>query len=102
MKIKSNLPNSNVYTNRSNTPQQAGDAARAQGAARPEAGVKINFSSEGILRGTALQVASTSPDIRTEKVAQLKEQVKNGTYRPDIKKAARNLLRDDLQLLKNS
>jgi negative regulator of flagellin synthesis FlgM len=44
----------------------------------------------------AMSAAREAPDVRPEKVRALKEQVRNGTYKPDIQKAARNLVRDDL------
>jgi negative regulator of flagellin synthesis FlgM len=32
-------------------------------------------------------------------VDELKQQIKDGTYKPNLKKAAANLIRDDLSLL---
>ena len=60
---------------------------------------RVVLSSEARLRGAALQTAKEAPDVRREKVEKLKQQVKDGTYRPDVKKAAANLIRDDLDLL---
>lgn len=60
---------------------------------------KVMLSSEAKLRGTALKTANESPDVRRKRVDELKEQVQNGTYKPDLKKAAANLIRDDLDLL---
>lgn len=59
----------------------------------------VSLSSEARLRGAALSEASKAPDTRAERVQQLQEQVRNGTYTPDIRKAAANLIRDDLSLL---
>lgn len=59
----------------------------------------VALSSEARLRSTALQTAAEAPDVRRQKVEVLKEQVRNNTYTPDIKKAAANLIRDDLDLL---
>lgn len=64
-----------------------------------DASDKVQFSNEARLRGAALQAATEAPDVRRQKVDALKEQVQNGTYQPDIKKAAANLIRDDLDLL---
>jgi negative regulator of flagellin synthesis FlgM len=36
------------------------------------------------------------PDIREDKVAQLKEQIENGTYEIDEEKIADNMLKDSL------
>ena len=60
---------------------------------------KVMLSEEAKLRGAALQSASEAPDVRKERVRELKEKVQNGTYKPDLKKAAANLIRDDLDLL---
>lgn len=62
-------------------------------------GDKVALSAEAKLLGAALTTASTAPDVRAEKVRTLKEQVQAGTYKPDIRKAAANLIRDDLTLL---
>ena len=56
----------------------------------------VQLSGDGKLLATAMAAAKDSPDVRAAKVRELKEQVKNGTYKPDIQKAARNLIRDDL------
>ncbi|QJB57369.1 flagellar biosynthesis anti-sigma factor FlgM [Pseudodesulfovibrio sp. zrk46] len=60
---------------------------------------RVVLSSEARLRGASLQTAKEAPDVRREKIERLKQQVKAGTYQPDVKKAAANLIRDDLQLL---
>lgn len=81
--------------------QQDQAVNRQSGAAeQQQAGDKVALSPEARLLGTALNVANTAPDERAEKVRSLKEQVQNGTYKPDIKKAAANLIRDDLNLIR--
>lgn len=69
--------------------------ATAQKAANEGSDV-VQFSGDGKLLAAAMTSAKDAPDVRAEKVRELKEQVKNGTYQPDIQKAARNLVRDDL------
>ncbi len=78
-------------------PQQAAKSG-GQGQSA-ESSDTVNVSSEARLRGAALSEATQAPDVRTEKVRELKEKVKSGTYSPDIRKAAANLIRDDLHLL---
>lgn len=99
MDIK-NVGNLNPYTN---SKVQGGSAS--QGAERADSaqtgaknGDTVSLSGEAKLRGTALNEAVKSSDVRQEKVRDLKEKVKNGTYEPDLKKAAANLLREDLQI----
>ncbi|MBU1248304.1 MAG: flagellar biosynthesis anti-sigma factor FlgM [Proteobacteria bacterium] len=99
MDIK-NVGNLNPYTNR-----KVAEGVKPQVAGRTDAhqsssnGDTVSLSSEAKLRGTALAEAGQAPDVRQEKVKELKERVKNGTYKPDLKKAATNLLRDDMQLM---
>lgn len=80
-------------------PQQA-QAVRQDDPAQQNLGDKVALSPEARLLGAALSTASTAPDVRAEKVRTLKEQVQSGTYKPDIRKAAANLIRDDLNLIK--
>ena len=75
--------------------QKAQEAVKTSG----EAADRVVLSSEARLRGAALQTANEAPDVRRDKVDRLKQQVKDGTYKPDVKKAAANLIRDDLDLL---
>ena len=78
--------------------QQDQAAGKQNGVTDLRAGDKVALSPEARLLGAALSAANTAPDERTEKVRSLKEQVQNGTYKPDIKKAAANLLRDELNI----
>ncbi len=70
--------------------QSAGNAAKA--------GDTIALSPEARLLATTVNAAGSASDTRTEKVRSLKEQVQAGTYKPDIRKAATNLLRDEISL----
>jgi len=80
--------------------QQDQATIRQPSATEQQSGDKIALSSEARLLGATLAAASTAPDTRAEKVRTLKEQVQSGTYKPDIKKAAANLIRDDLNLIR--
>ncbi len=96
-----NLGEANPYTNRKvQGGAKAKSAESASGQQQSDSnGDTVSLSSEARLRGAAFAEASQAPDVRQEKVKDLKERVKNGTYKPDLKKAATNLLRDDMQLL---
>lgn len=59
----------------------------------------INVSQQARLLGEARQAASEAPDTRESKVNSLREKVRNGTYKPDIKKTAMNLVRDEVDFL---
>jgi flagellar biosynthesis anti-sigma factor FlgM len=89
------------------SPQKLSEAAKSQQTAAKQtsdimqqSGDKVAISSQAKLLGAALNVANSSSDVRTEKVRSLKEQVQSGTYKPDIRKAAANLLRDEMGLSK--
>ena len=60
----------------------------------------VNVSSQAKLLGTARQAAAEGPDTREQKVRDLREQVRAGTYKPDIRKTAMNLVRDDVEFLR--
>lgn len=60
----------------------------------------VNVSSQAKLLGTARQTATESPDSREQKVRELREQVRSGTYKPDIRKTAMNLVRDEVDFLR--
>ncbi|MBI9112206.1 flagellar biosynthesis anti-sigma factor FlgM [Maridesulfovibrio ferrireducens] len=60
----------------------------------------VNVSSQAKLLGTARQTAAESPDMREQKVKDLRDQVRAGTYKPDIRKTAMNLVREDIDFLR--
>lgn len=76
-------------------PQHEGRSSKAGSSQSSD---KVNLSSEAKLRAAAHAEASSAPGVRAEKVAELREQVRNGTYRIDDRKTAENLVRDDLDL----
>ncbi len=59
----------------------------------------VNISDEALLRTDALQTATSTSDIRREKVEAIKAQIANGEYTIDTRKIATNLVRDDMALL---
>lgn len=76
------------------------DQATQSGSAAQQAGDKVALSPEARNLATAMGVAGSAPDTRADKVRELKEQVQAGTYKPDIRKAAANLIRDEVNLLR--
>ncbi|WP_243547061.1 flagellar biosynthesis anti-sigma factor FlgM [Pseudodesulfovibrio tunisiensis] len=79
--------------------QRAQQTSQQASRASADTADRVVLSPEARLRGAALKGANDAPDVRSEKIRDLKERVRNGTYEPDIKKAAANLIRDDLDLL---
>jgi len=101
MEIKKLYGDMNAYSsqNMQETQRVQQDQAAAQGATTAQqTGDTVALSSQAKLLATSVSTASTSPDMRADKVRDLKEQVQAGTYKPDIRKAAANLLRDEVSL----
>ena len=101
MVIRNIVGDQNPYANKKIDRSEHKDQQKTQETVKSsgEAADRVVLSSEARLRGTALQTAKEAPDVRREKVDELKRQVKDGTYQPDLKRAAANLIRDDLDLL---
>ncbi len=66
--------------------------------AKSNPGVNVNLSSQakGIseARAKALDIAKNTPDIRADKVAALKAQINNGSYKIDSGKIADGMFRE--------
>lgn len=96
MDIKNIIGELNPYNNQKVQDRQRTESTQRTAKSESEGSDVVNLSGDGKLLATAMTTAKDTPDVRAEKVRELKEQVKNGTYKPDIQKAARNLIRDDL------
>lgn len=101
MVIRNIVGDQHPYANKKIERPEAKEVQRTQESVKSsgESADRVVLSSEARLRGAALQSAKDAPDVRREKVDDLKRRVKDGTYRPDLKKAAANLIRDDLDFL---
>ena len=69
-----------------------------QAQATPQQGQtdSAHFSAEARLLAEARNAAATAPDVREDKVAALRAQVQDGTYKPNSATIARNLLQEDM------
>lgn len=83
-----------------NKVNSAADKAQSQSQSSAPSRDVVNVSSQARLMGTARQGAAESPDVREQKVKDLREQVRAGTYKPDIRKTALNLVRDEVDFLR--
>ncbi|ACS79085.1 flagellar biosynthesis anti-sigma factor FlgM [Maridesulfovibrio salexigens] len=83
-----------------NRVNNAADKTQAQQQSSAPSRDVVNVSSQARLLGAARQTATESPDTREHKVRELREQVRSGTYKPDIRKTAMNLVRDEVDFLK--
>jgi negative regulator of flagellin synthesis FlgM len=82
-----------------NRVNNAADKAQSQQQSSAPSRDVVNVSTQAKLLGTARQTATESPDTREQKVRELREQVRSGTYKPDIRKTAMNLVRDEVDFL---
>lgn len=70
-------------------------AKNAQQAAAQPQGDRINLSSEALLHTTVHTAASNTPEIRQEKVNDIKERIASGSYNIDEKNIAKKLLQEE-------
>lgn len=98
MEIKNLLVGANPYEKKIEKAERAEAAERAR-TGSSQTGDKISLSEDATLRSVALRTANVEPEARAERVAALKEQVRNGTYQPDNKKTAAGIVREDLNLI---
>jgi negative regulator of flagellin synthesis FlgM len=59
----------------------------------------IRLSSNGKMVSKTVRLAMNAPEIRLQKVKQIKELVDSGQYIPDARKTAAKLVKEDLHLL---
>lgn len=101
MEIKNTLNGLNAYDSSRLERSEAEKAkARRQDAGQsPETrGDRVEFSDEGKLRTEAFKTAQSAPDVRQDKVADIKARITAGEYQMDSGKIAANLIRDELDL----
>ena len=58
---------------------------------------KIDFSGDAMVTAEGIAAAKSAPDVRAEKVAQLKAAIKGGTYNPDPKNVADSMIQKSLE-----
>jgi len=82
-----------------NAPEQAGagfPAARANQGAATGLQDKVNISSRVHQMKEIDEVVQATPDVRADKIAELEQKLKNGTYQADYGAIADKLLSPDL------
>ena len=75
-------------------------ASAAQVSTEGSQGDTVSVSQDALLLTEARRTAQNTPDVRAEKVAALRIQVSNGTYKPDSQLIAANLVREEPGLFK--
>jgi len=100
MEIKNTLNPLDPYNQSklTNTNQAAKITARATATAPSqgaETGDRVSLSPEAKLRTEAFSAALNAPDMRVDKVTELKAKVASGEYNPDSKAIAAKLLAEE-------
>ncbi|MDR2745271.1 MAG: flagellar biosynthesis anti-sigma factor FlgM [Desulfovibrio sp.] len=78
-----------------NAETQARAAAERVDGAASQGGDRVSVSQDALLMTEARRAAQNAPDVREDKVEELRIQVANGTYKPDSRLAAENLIREE-------
>ena len=78
--------------------------ADAQKARREKASAKgksdqVSLSNEAKLRTEAHSAAQAAPEVRHDKVAEIKARIQSGEYEINTKKIAEKMVQEDLELL---
>jgi negative regulator of flagellin synthesis FlgM len=75
---------------------QAGSKAQdAQKSGQAKSAVK--WSADSQLLSEGLELAKAAPDVRSDKIAQIKQAIQNGTYKADSKKIADRMIQASLE-----
>jgi negative regulator of flagellin synthesis FlgM len=87
----------NAQTERSESAKVTG-GPQSQAALAPRAD-KVSVSETGVLRTEAYRTAMNTPEIRQEKVDNLKAQVDSGNYQIDPQRIARAMVEQEANML---
>jgi len=82
---------------KSTTAQQSGDIATRQKSADYSVGISSNAQEVKASHQRAFEIAKNTSPIRAERVAELKAQIQNGTYKIDSGKIADGMLREAIK-----
>ncbi|WP_298994971.1 flagellar biosynthesis anti-sigma factor FlgM [uncultured Desulfovibrio sp.] len=86
------------YSNTANLEKSGEARLKGRASATPSEspqGDTVSVSQDALLLTEARRTAQNTPDVRAEKVEALRIQVSNGTYKPDSKLIAANLVREE-------
>lgn len=96
MKINNKMPqNLDPYGQMQRLENDQRIQSKVQPDASPQQGDRINLSSEALLHTTAHTAASNAPEVRQEKVNELKERIASGNYTIDAENIAKKLLQEE-------
>ncbi|MDR3358549.1 MAG: flagellar biosynthesis anti-sigma factor FlgM [Desulfovibrio sp.] len=71
-------------------------AGRADnGASQAQGGDRVSVSRDALLMTEARRSAQNAPDVRADKVEELRARIASGDYKPDSRLVAENLIREE-------
>lgn len=74
--------------------QKAKVAPNSEGAKTHSAGAQVDISEQAQLMRKAAEAVHAAPDVRQDRVAQLKERIRAGTYKVDSQSVADKLVEE--------
>lgn len=86
-----------VRLERPETPRVGGRSPSAKGASALRTDT-VSVSDEAVLRTEAYRTAMNAPDVRQDRINQLRDQIANGTYSIDSRRIADRLLREEADM----
>ena len=97
MEITGKPPSNGISGYVQNVRDDKTDANRPEDRGAPETGDdRVRLSNGAREVREAIQVMNELPDVRSEKVTELKAQIEQGTYQPDGRRIAFHLLKQSL------
>jgi negative regulator of flagellin synthesis FlgM len=75
------------------------EGAKDSGKSKSSTSDTVKFSSTAKLYSRTMREVRESPEARQQKIDQIKQLVESGQYKPDLKKTAENLIKQDLHLI---
>lgn len=96
MQIKNTLDQLGAYKQEQLEKNTTQEKKSAQTNPRQNDQVKLSSRAQNLNK--AMRLAQESPEIRAEKVGQLKTEVVSGNYQPDSRQIAEKLVQEDIDL----
>ena len=96
MKIYDGKGSKNIdqYIKKTVEKKQGGGAANTSAGSKATDSVQISQASADIAK--AKEIINEQPEVRTEKVNQVKQAIKNGSYEVDGKKVAEKIIKENI------
>ncbi len=70
--------------------------AAGSGATKSDKSSGVNWSADAQMMTEGLAAAKTAPDVRADRVAQIKDAIRSGSYKMDAKKIADRMINESL------